>query len=146
MPLHETKTPTTNDGRVEPASYNAQSVTGHSAGDKGRSVGHPTWYRVGCAGDCAVYWHPVVGVAMEVDSRHLVDYAGPVKYFGNPHDFRRLYTDVAINPGLIEAMPEELHLAYIALEMVVQVRFAEDWADTQVKDEMRAHVARTEVF
>jgi hypothetical protein len=144
--LHVMETPPTNEGRVEPASYNAQSVTGHNAGDKGRSVGHPTWYRVGRVGDCDVYWHPVVGVAMEVDHRHLVDYAGRVTFFVDPDDCRRLAADVAINPALIQAMPEDLHLAFLAKEEEAQARAAQDWADTQVKDEMRAHVARTEVF
>jgi hypothetical protein len=132
-----------NGGRQEVSST---SIAANAPKDKGRSVGHPTWYRVGCAGDCDIYWHPAVGVAMEVDHRHLVDYAGRVTYFVNPDDYRHLADDVAINPALIQSMPEALHLAFIAKEEEAQQRAAADWADTQVKDEMRAHVAETEVF
>jgi hypothetical protein len=123
-------------------SHNAQSVTGHSAGDKGRSVGYSCWYFVGRAQGCDVYWHPGSGLAIERDHSYLESYTGPVEFLVD----RRLAEEVAINPALIQSMPEDLHLAFLAKEEEAQALAAQDWADTQVKDEMRAHVARTEVF
>jgi hypothetical protein len=70
----------------------------------------------------------------------------PVAFFVDPADYRHLAEDVAINPALVEAMPEDLHLAFIAEEMDAQQRAGQGWADAQVKDEMRAHTSPTEVF
>jgi len=127
-------------------SHNAQSVAGHSAGDKGRSVGHPTWYRVGRAQDCDVYWQPGWSFGIERDHAYLEKYAGPVEYFVDPDDYRHFAEDVATNPALIQAMPEDLHLAFLAKEEEAQERSAADWADTQVKDEMRAQSVPVELW
>ena len=124
----------------------ARSIAKASAGNKSRSIGHPCWYRAGRAGDCDVYWHPSSGLCIERDHSHLEMCLDPVEFFVDPADYRHLAEDVAINPGLIQSMPEDLHLAFVAEEMESQQRAAEDWVDTQAKDEMLAHVAETEVF
>lgn len=124
----------------------ARSIAGHSAGNKGRSVGYRSWWRVGRAEDCDVYQHQDGIRAIERDHSYLEAYTGPVEFFVDPDDYRHLAEDVAINPGLIQSMPGDLYLAFIAKEREAQARAAADWADTQVKDEMRAHTAKTEVF
>jgi hypothetical protein len=152
--LHVVKgTPPAEDGqgskldRAGSRKEDARSIAKASDGNKGRSIGHPCWYRVGRAQDCDVYWHPSFGLCIERDHSSLEDYTGPVEFLANPDDYRHLSEDVAINRNLIDAMPDDLYEAFeLAEEDAQAYRVAEDWADTQVKDEMRTHVAETEVF
>ena len=82
----------------------------------GRSADHASWYRVGRAENCDVYWHPVQGIAIERDHSYLVAYTGRVQWLVDRSDYYQLCDDATENPGLVLAMPYDLHAAFVAMD------------------------------
>jgi hypothetical protein len=106
---------------------------------RGRSFNHACWYRVGRAEGCDCYWHPILGRAIERDHSYLVQFTGPIAYFGNPDDYWWLAEDVAANPELVRAMSAELYAAFEERED--DVRFAEECAAEREGDVLAANAS-----
>ena len=115
---------------------------------RGRSLAYASWYRAGRTLETLrkdVYVHPVQGKAIEFEHAHLVAYDGrPVEWFHDLEDFFQLADDIAVNPGLLLALPYDVHEAFIRTEEELEMDREQDRIADLGKD--LAHVAHTEVF
>ena len=80
-----------------------------------RSQEHREWYRVGRTPAGIVYWHPMLGLALEAD-KHLIELPeeerNRITWFDDQGSLETLEVDVRANPELLDAMPDDLVAAY----------------------------------
>jgi len=77
-----------------------------------RSEKYPTQYRVGSLGHMAIYWHPTLGYALELDDERLVTITdvSQVEWFDKPGDLDKIVEDLGVSNGeLATAMVGDLY-------------------------------------
>ena len=90
-----------------------------------RSVQYSTHYRVGMLDHCAVYFHPLSGLAVEKDHSYLVGLRGDcvIEWTEMPE----LIEAHELNPSLVKTLPDGLYsTVYKLLDDFAEARFQDE--------------------